>query len=324
MFVAGFAAERGAAGGPAITDVRSFGYQLQRCSADRLQASPYDLLVVDAANDYRDWLPSEVAAMRDGPCGPRLVLAYLSIGEAENYRWYWRDLPRDLLGYRSRGWPGNVHVRFWDPRWQSVIFGTPTGHTESSLDRILDQGFDGVWLDRVDEFEVFGPRVIGGNGERPTAAIDMVAFVEGIARHAREVRGRPGFLVVPQNGTSIGAPEAHVWAADPEAAAADAEARWLAVIDGVGAEDTFFSGRRGGGDRFRPRADVIERLDRYRAAGKPVFAIDYVGTRRKVTRFRAACAAHGFVAFATRRALDRLGPGRYAPPLPGCDADAAK
>jgi len=31
----------------------------------------------------------EVAALRAGPAGPRPVLAYLSIGQAEDYRFYW-------------------------------------------------------------------------------------------------------------------------------------------------------------------------------------------------------------------------------------------
>ena len=37
---------------------------------------------------------------------------------------------------------------FWDPEWQAIIF--------DYVDRIVAAGFDGVYLDKVDEFEDMG------------------------------------------------------------------------------------------------------------------------------------------------------------------------
>ena len=50
--------------------------------------------------------------------GARIVLAYLSIGEAEDYRSYWqRDWsvsPPAWLGAENPDWPGNYAVNYWD------------------------------------------------------------------------------------------------------------------------------------------------------------------------------------------------------------------
>ncbi len=42
-------------------------------------------------------------------------------------------------------WPGNYKVRYWDPEWQAIIF--------EYEDKILNAGFDGVYLNIIDAFE---------------------------------------------------------------------------------------------------------------------------------------------------------------------------
>jgi cysteinyl-tRNA synthetase len=83
--------------------------------------------------------------------GARLVLCYLSVGEAETYRFYWRSewetAPPDWHLGENPQWPDNYAVRYWDPDWQGIVF--------AYLERILDAGFDGVYLDRVDAYETF-------------------------------------------------------------------------------------------------------------------------------------------------------------------------
>ena len=76
-----------------LTGVTSWGYQLQNVDPAVIAKSPYDLVVIDYSRDGADehrFRPEEVAQMqRKAPGGRRLVLAYLSIGEAEDYRIYW-------------------------------------------------------------------------------------------------------------------------------------------------------------------------------------------------------------------------------------------
>jgi cysteinyl-tRNA synthetase len=42
-------------------------------------------------------------------------------------------------------------VRYWDKTWQNIIYG----NNDTYLKKIIDAGFDGVYLDVVDAFEYF-------------------------------------------------------------------------------------------------------------------------------------------------------------------------
>lgn len=121
-----------------------------------LHSSRTDLLLIDPHYHGKRLPPEVVAALKHKPGGARRqVLAYLSIGEAEDYRHYWRDqwstAPPAWLGPENPHWPGNFRVRYWHPDWQSIIMG----HSDSSLDQILAQGFDGVYLDIIDAYEYY-------------------------------------------------------------------------------------------------------------------------------------------------------------------------
>ena len=81
--------------GSRLREVRSWAFQLQNVDPLEIKLSPYDLVVIDYGFDKRNAtaFPREVVElMRKKPDGRRrLILAYLSIGEAENYRYYWQD-----------------------------------------------------------------------------------------------------------------------------------------------------------------------------------------------------------------------------------------
>jgi len=116
-----------------------------------LAEAPYDVLVVDGWFDAGVPLSAgDLAALGRKPGGgERLVLAYLSIGEAEDYRadWSpsWALRPPAWLGDENPDWPGNYAVRYWDPEWQAIVF--------ARLDGLIAAGFDGVYLDKVDAFD---------------------------------------------------------------------------------------------------------------------------------------------------------------------------
>ena len=123
---------------------------------DVLRATQYDLLIIDAFCDESELTPAEVASLKTKEDGAaRLVVAYMSIGEAEDYRYYWEESwdadPPAWLAGENPDWEGNYKVRYWDPAWQAIIYGGATSY----LDRILAAGFDGVYLDIIDAFEYF-------------------------------------------------------------------------------------------------------------------------------------------------------------------------
>ena len=79
----------------------------------------------------------------------------MSIGEAEDYRYYWEsdwdNNPPEWIAFENADWPGNYVVKYWNKDWQNIIFG----NKNSYLKKILDAGFDGVYLDIIDAFEYF-------------------------------------------------------------------------------------------------------------------------------------------------------------------------
>src|ERR1700694_5081837 len=156
--------------------INSWAYQLQGIDPDRISRSSADLIVIDYSRNGTQsgaFEPQMVAKMRRKPDGSaRLVLAYLSIGEAESYRFYWREQWKQpsWLGPQNPNWPGNYKVRYWDEDWQKIILG----NSQSYLDKIITAGFDGVYLDIVDAFEFW-------KDSHPSAAADMVRFVRRIA-----------------------------------------------------------------------------------------------------------------------------------------------
>lgn len=82
----------------------------------------------------------------------------MSIGEAENYRYYWQKAWKlhrpKWLDRVNPDWAGNYKVRYWNPEWQKII----CGDGDSYLNRILAAGFDGVYLDIIDAFEYYENR----------------------------------------------------------------------------------------------------------------------------------------------------------------------
>ena len=124
-----------------------------------LRQTDYDVLIIDLFVDGADALTAdEVGSLRNKASGGhRLLLAYLSIGEAENYRYYWRPqwsgLPPAWLAGANPDWPGNYKVRYWDPDWQAILLGGDGSYVQ----RVVAAGFDGVYLDLVDAYQFFEP-----------------------------------------------------------------------------------------------------------------------------------------------------------------------
>jgi len=131
-------------------------FKTRREYLEALQQSNYDLLIIDLFYEGTLLTPSELVQLRTKPQGgSRLLIAYMSIGEAEDYRYYWqRDWVQNApswLQAENPDWEGNYKVKYWDPQWQNVLYG----QADAYLDKILKAGFDGVYLDIVDGFAFF-------------------------------------------------------------------------------------------------------------------------------------------------------------------------
>jgi len=121
-----------------------------------LSATNYDLLLIDLFFNESAFSNAEIDQLKiKANGGKRLVISYMSIGEAEDYRYYWKDewasKPPSWLDAENPDWEGNFKVRYWDTAWQNIIFGSDSSY----LNNIINAGFDGVYLDIIDAFEYY-------------------------------------------------------------------------------------------------------------------------------------------------------------------------
>ncbi|RPH93470.1 MAG: hypothetical protein EHM72_16300 [Calditrichaeota bacterium] len=119
-----------------------------------VSGTDYDLIITDCFWGDQAFTTAEVMQMKTKHNGGRrIVVSYLSIGEAEEYRYYWQPgwttKPPSWLGAENPQWAGNYAVRYWEQEWQKIIFGTDSSY----LEQLLAAGFDGAYLDKVDAFE---------------------------------------------------------------------------------------------------------------------------------------------------------------------------
>ena len=274
----------------------SFAYVLQADSlakskaeaVAKLAACGRDWIVLDAVfSNEEPWQAADLAAIRAGKVG-RKVIAYLSIGEAEDYRPYWRRSwktnPPAFLLAENPEWKGNYRVKYWQADWQRIIL--------AAVDKIMTAGFDGVYLDIVDGFETFeqdGKNFVDDRLNPETKQSfrrDMVDWVKAVAARARQTN--PAALVIPQNGTQL-----------------FAHADFLRTVDAVGVEDLFTNG-----DKLQKTADtkyILENLAPLITAHKPVLDIEYPKRQERRAQVREQAAKRGFVWLVTDRQLKTLG-----------------
>lgn len=258
-----------------------------------LAACGRELLVLDAAfsaGEHGAWSGDELDAIRAAAPGRRIV-SYLSIGEAEGYRDYFAALAgSDLLLAENPDWPGNFKVRYWRADWQQLITARAAA--------LIEQGFDGVYLDIVDAYQHFEHDAQGafhpGRINPETGAsyrAEMVAFVRAIAAAARAVRADA--LVIPQNGSDLLHDETY-----------------RAAVDGIGLEDLFTLGDAPQDPGHT--GQVLDNLAVLHGTRHFVLAIEYAdagGVRAHALR---RAGELGFVLLLTDRPLRTLGTS-YAP-----------
>jgi len=307
---------------PELGEITGWAIQLQglrRLGApDRLSRADVDVVVIDrvhtvkgAENFALGAVVKQVHASAGKSRPAKLCLAYVNIGQAEDYRTYWREgwtapkgdapgEPAFILGKDPEGWRGNFPVAFWDPRWRTVVFGAHS----SLLDGAIRDGFDGVVLDWVMGFE--NPDVQEAaklSGVDPAA--EMARLIRDLSAYARE--RRPGFLVFPLNAAGL----------------LEARPDLIPVLSGVVQEDVSFAGAASSDWNDPMNADLaiavsgewstethVRRLTNLRARGLTILTVDYASEERNRKAAEALARRHGFVPFVSRTPLDRV-PAEY-------------
>lgn len=287
-----------------FTKGTSWLYQLQKADISAVKNSGFDFVVMDYSFDGKlsgEYAASDIQSLLAAGLTP---VAYISIGEAENYRFYWRsnwvqtedgnDFTVDApiwLGHTNPDWPGNYKVRYWNSDWRDH-------YVKPYLDKIIAEGFSGVYLDIVDGFEYWGDRQNYGAGKETAvsgdpvddeaeAAARMIELVKWIAAYCKSQSSfGDNFLIIPQNGVRI--------------LNYDSDGLYLNTVSGIGAEDIWYDETS-----KKASAEVDERvrlLRHFTAANKPVLAVDYVddgsgfsgANKVRMLDFASKCQAEKF------------------------------
>ena len=280
--------------------VKSWAFQLQDADPKEIAGSGLDIVVMDYSRDggeNGEYSRDEVESIKNAGVVP---IAYLSIGEAEDYRFYWKEEwerdPPAWLGKENPEWKGNYAVRYWDEGWVSII--------HEYLDRIISLGFSGVYLDKVDEFEYWADPE---NGEghylnENESAERMLELIEDIATYSRNKAG-DDFLIIPQNGERILKYD---------------DGSILDVVSGWGVEDIFYNGTQLWSEDEWEHI-VEERMPYLKmvlSSGKPVLSVEYVDdgsgyvgkNRERIDDYREKALSMGYIPYAavSDRGLDEL------------------
>ncbi|HLD88889.1 MAG TPA: MJ1477/TM1410 family putative glycoside hydrolase [Candidatus Nanoarchaeia archaeon] len=261
--------------------VDSWAYQLNTYKEDKLDEiknSKFNLVVIDYSRDGSGEGEFTKEEIEDLKASGKIVLAYMSIGEAEDYRYYWNPSWKagspSWFDAENPEWKGNYKVKFWDSGWQDIFLGN-----NGYLDKIMDAGFDGVYMDIIDGYEYYQERGISDADRR------MVDFVRKISKQAKSKN--PEFLIFPQNGEGLAKYK-----------------DYLDAVDGIGAEDTWYNE-----DVPNEPAEVQSKLNdllKFKKAGKLVLTVDYVSKQENIDDFYSKSRLMGFVPYATVRGLDKL------------------
>ena len=237
---------------PTPTPVASWVYQLQAVDLQEIAKREGRVVVIDPSrNGDGDstgfWNPSDLEVIKEDG---RTTLAYLAIGEAEDYRDYWQpgwkaNPPEFIAKSVDDQFAGNYAVRYWKEAWQQILF--------ERVDRIVAAGFDGVYLDKVDAFQ---------DWETAETTVDlpreMATLVTRIAERGRKTN--PNFQVFLQNGWGV-------WSR-PELAD---------IVNGVAIEELSlgWEGKDGAPTPVEIKNEMSAALEAARSRGWTMLVVDY-------------------------------------------------
>jgi cysteinyl-tRNA synthetase len=272
-----------------LQSAKSWYYHLANLDLDKVAAVDADLFIIDHArpDGFGPLDRADVERLKNGPNGKRrYVVAYMSIGEAEMWRWYWREEWKDnpktrpsWLKAENCAWPGGWAVRYWEDGWRDIIYRAE----DAFVKRIARAGFDGVYLDRVDMYGVM-------RQERADTEELMIDLVQSLAAAGRAIN--PRFLVIPQNGEEL-----------------LLERGYRRTIDALGKEDLLY-GHSGTAVR-NTEEDIAWSLARIRALStdwKPTFVVEYLLDAQHIAKTKAELRTLGLVPTVQPRGLDGSDP----------------
>ena len=292
----------------------------------QIEESTHDMIVIDfiPSEAYNTDFPmAEVVARFHNAAHPKLVMAYIDTGQAEDYRTYWQEGwkigdPEWIIAGDPDGWEGNYPVAYWHDEYQEIWLGA-----EGLLMQIVEAGFDGVYLDWVEAYSDESVIAFAEN-EHVDPVQEMIWWVADIAEFGRSAK--PKLIVISQNAAELAEYDTFV-----------------EIIDAIAQEQVWFDGGADNdppGDCPLPRTyddvdtsayreslprdcqiqydefpdstlhmssqEYLEYLSVAQEKGIPIFTVDYALDAENIAWVYETSRALGFVPFVSNRALDQF------------------
>ncbi len=297
-------------------NISTWMYQIQNLydeNIDILDDTNYDMMVVEPEFNFTEDpydTPRIVSSLSRKTNGDkRLLVAYIDIGQAEDYRDYWKDdwvaptensqgSPDFLISMDPDGWSGNYPVAYWDERWKSIWLDD-----DGIISKIAEEGFDGIYLDWVEAYD--DEKVLEyAQSQNIDAKREMINFIKELKEKGREIN--PNFVVISQNAQYLLDYDADEYAS---------------VIDAIATEDTWFYGEGDGNWDDEEAGDLqgderheddysienrIKQNKKYLDLGIPVFTVDYCISENNAYTTYNESRKNGFIPIVTRVSLSRV------------------
>jgi cysteinyl-tRNA synthetase len=298
-------------------NISTWMYQIQDLfvgnNMDILDDTNYDMLVVEPSTNFKDEthdttkLVSELSTKPNGD--KRLLIAYIDIGQAEDYRDYWKDdwvaptkdkrgSPDFMITIDPDGWSGNYPVAYWDKRWKDIWL-----EDDGIIAKLATEGFDGIYLDWIEAYDDEKVMEYAKN-QNIDAKKEMIDFIKELKAKGKEIN--PNFVVIAQNAQYL---------------LDYAPTEYASIIDGIATEDTWFYGEGDanwddkkagdlhGDERHQDEfstANRIKQSSKYLDLDIPVFTVDYCISEQNAKYVYSESRKSGFIPIVTRVSLSKL------------------
>ena len=203
-----------------------------------------------------------------------LPIAYVNIGEAEDYRWYYPDIKPEWMFGKNPNWPDHYYIDVNNADWQQLIL-------DKILPRVFRKDFPGVFLDMVD---VASPEL------HPSTREGVIALIGKIRR------AYPDKVIIMNDGTFL---------VDQVSNYIDAVCVESVFSTYNFSSRTYFMRPKGESDqRCGELAGIVKRF------GTKIFLIDYAAAGDATTKASVIAEArrHGFIPFVSTINLDTIPP----------------
>jgi cysteinyl-tRNA synthetase, unknown class len=286
-----------------LKDVKYWTYQINgdysEEEIEKIVKSKYDMVVLEPTRTSKETADYGTVGMvkkikaskaHDG-VSDKIVLAYVDIGEAEDWRCYWDDIKKTddiIIGTDPDKWEGDYPVAYWKDKWRSIV-------VNGLINEAVTDGFDGVYLDWVGGFTE--PMVIekaSADGVDPKK--EMTRFISEICSFAKSKNSN--FLIVQQNAPELAINNSEVFKY------VDAIAQEAVWYDGTAFEDWDSPDACDKKNERSMTEEYLKNLKIYQNEGKVVFNVEYAD--KHADEAYKLSRENGFIPYCTRRALSEL------------------